>query len=86
MPTIWIPGRLPSLNELLEYAGKKARGKPLRRLVPGKGLVRTKWTKYSEEKQKWEAYIAAVANATGFDVDPGCWCFTYLFLEPNRTR
>jgi hypothetical protein len=34
-------------------------------------------------KREWEGCIAMLARTRGFSVLPGCWDFTYLFVEPN---
>lgn len=81
---LWIPWRLPKLNELLDQRGRVFRkkagaarasqaAKPVSKVANG----------YSVLKKQWEATIALLASSRGFSVLPGCWDFSYLFLEPN---
>lgn len=46
---LWIPGRLPGLNELLSGQSSASRG----------------WSAYNSQKQAWAASIAALADSSG---------------------
>ena len=70
MQTLWVPGRLPGLNDIIE-GGRGA----------GKGTGRA----WQHEKRNWEHKIGLLAHVQGlkrFDAA----CFTYLFVEPNKRR
>jgi len=81
---LWIPWRLPKLNELLDARirvftpkGGKSRGGATRKHVASLPNA------YTVMKREWEGCIAMLARTRGFSVLPGCWDFTYLFVEPN---
>lgn len=81
---LWIPWRLPKLNELLDARirvytpkGGKSRGGATRKHVASLPNA------YTVMKREWEGCIATLARTRGFSVLPGCWDFTYLFVEPN---
>lgn len=84
MPSLWIPARLPGLNEIIALASRYGR-KPTAR-KSGSQLRRARWSAYNDAKVEWESFIATIVRVNGFDVPPGCWRYTYVFVEPNRKR
>jgi len=71
MPTLWVPYELPSLNKMMEYA--KCR-------TGGRNVV------YNKHKRAHEQMIGLLARSRGFDVPPGAWDYTYLFVEADARR
>lgn len=69
---LWIPGRLPGLNDIIEARRSRWKG------GPGDG--------YNTMKKRWSRLIARIAASAGVldTIDRGH--FTYLFVEPNRKR
>lgn len=81
---LWIPWRLPKLNELLDARirvytpkGGKSRGGATRKHMASLPNA------YTVMKREWEGIIWTHARNRGFCVAPGCWDFTYLFVEPD---
>ena len=70
---LWVPGPLPSLNQLLdERARSFRRGAKL-------------WNGYSDLKRVWEERILVQARVQGFrPLRSGDFCYT--FCEPDRRR
>lgn len=80
----WIPWRLPKLNELLDQRGRVFRKSSGTKRVTRSGKpVSAQANGYSVMKKEWESCIALLARSRGFSVLPGCWDFTYLFVESD---
>ena len=75
MSLLWIPGRLPGLNELIEA-----------RMQRGKGLSTKgkRWSQYSDIKRQCEERIALCARSQRFA--PNGKHFNYLFVEGSQRR
>ncbi len=72
---LWIPGKLPSLNELLDARASFGRlgGHPKR------------WNEYTAVKRGWEHHIAWLVRAQHIEPVEKAY-FTYVFIEANRRR
>lgn len=75
MITLWIPTRMPGLNELFEARMVRSRnaGSP------------KQWNRYSDMKRQWGSNIKLLCFKRRFEFIERS-CFTYLFVEPNRGR
>lgn len=81
---LWIPWRLPRLNEALDqrvrvFRKKSGAARASKSLKPATAMANG----YSVLKKQWERDIWLLARARGFSVLPGCWDFTYLFVESD---
>lgn len=57
---LWVPGRLPGLNELLN----------------GKSQARNGWNAYNQTKQRWTASVILLSRVRGLSaVGPGYWSY-----------
>jgi hypothetical protein len=79
--SIWFPFKFPNFNELIADASKvrqKRRRSPLekKQVVPA----------YAETKRRWTSIVVAWCRQKGYAVLPGCWEFTYLFVEENMRK
>lgn len=70
MQTLWVPGRLPGLNDIIEGS----RG-------AGKGTGR----QWQHDKRNWEHKIGLLAHVQKIRVTEPSY-FTYVFVEPNKRR
>ena len=75
MQTLWIPGPLPGLNEIIAACN----------LSTGQSGYGRRWNAWNEMKQKWTWDIRIQANAAGNKAFLGTY-FTFMFAEPNRRR
>lgn len=75
MVSLWLPVRLPGMNEILDA-----------RMSRGKGASSARqWNGYSTLKREWASKIKVLAFHRRFAfVERGY--FTYLFVEPNQRR
>lgn len=75
MVALWIPVRLPGLNELMDA-----------RMITGRGSKHPKqWNKYSDMKRAWASRIKLLCYHRRFEfIARGH--FTYLFVEPATNR
>lgn len=77
MATLWIPGQLPGLQQLLDANTVRSK----------RGKNGKHWTKYSAIKKSFGAKVALCARAIGFPPVPDTGAiFTYEFIEPDRRR
>lgn len=67
---LWIPGRLPGLNEIILASSKRS----------------GKYSPYAKLKEQWGGTIALLAHAQNFPRLVGRHDFYYEFLEPNMRR
>jgi hypothetical protein len=73
MQSLWIPHKLPGLNELLDAKAVMS------------SSSKRRWSAYNSLKKQWAANLTLLARSQGFQrVDSGY--FTYLFIEPNQKR
>lgn len=82
---LWLPWRLPHINELIEGRGVVYKA----RYGKGKKPVKNRMAQsnaYHAMKKQWCESIGLTARARGFVVHPGCWAFTFLFVEQNVRR
>ena len=70
---IWIPGPVPSLNELLAARGT---------VVKGRGRY---FDRYNSIKQQWKERVAMMARSQRLQPVDAAW-FTYIFFEPHKRR
>jgi hypothetical protein len=70
--TLWIPRTLSNLNDLIRQRGIRF----------GKNGA----SAYSASKAKLEETVGVLALARGFRVQPGCWAFSFLYVESDRRR
>jgi hypothetical protein len=76
MQRLWVPGRFPGMNEILEARMQSS----------SKGNTKGKrWNAYSDMKQQWGHLVSLLAGAQRFTpVQSGF--FTFLVREPNEKR
>jgi hypothetical protein len=81
----WIPGKIPSFNELVDWKsiGKKPTSGII--LMRGKKKGSYQFNRYNEVKQNWKAKTCSEVIDQGFQVVNKCH-FNYLFVEKNRRR
>ncbi len=70
---LWIPGKLPGLNEVIDAAHK----------VYGYGKARS--SEYRKMKRAWGERVQVYARQQGFRPVESA-CFVYLCVETARTR
>lgn len=80
---LWIPWRLPKLNQLLDARGSIYTPKGKKSTSGKTKHIRALPNGYSVMKKHWTSLLAMHMRTRGFSVLPGCWDFTYLFVEPN---
>lgn len=81
---IWIPGKIPSLNELIGSRGSVNR-KPTGIINRGKKRNTFQFNKYNEMKQDWTQKICNVINAGKYMIVENCY-FSYLIVEKTKKR
>lgn len=83
--TFWIPGKIPSFNELVDWKsiGKKPTSGII--LMRGKKRGSYQFNKYNEVKQNWKSKTCSEVIEQGFQVVVSSY-FTYLFVEKTRKR
>lgn len=75
--SVFIPGPLPGLNEILDA---QARGRRV--------YVKNRWvrmSRYAAMKKKWGGTVALLAQTAGWVFMEEDY-FAYMFVEPNRRR
>lgn len=77
--SIWFPFKFPHLNQIILDASTV-------HVWKGRTGKRMQKSRYTEVKARWTSMIRAWAKQRGFEVLPGCWHFTYLFVEENAKR
>jgi hypothetical protein len=79
----WIPGKIPSFNELVDWKsiGKKPTSGII--LMRGKKRGSYQFNRYNEVKQNWKAKTCSEVIEQGFQVVLSSY-FTYLFVEKTR--
>ena len=70
MQRLWIPGKAPSLNELLRW----------------KNTQKGRFNLYAKIKRSWGKEVAALAKIQGVVPIDTPASFSYTFVEPNRKR
>lgn len=83
--TFWIPGKIPSFNELVDWKsiGKKPTSGII--LMRGKKKGSYQFNLYNEVKQNWKVKTCSEVIEQGFQVVVSSY-FTYLFVEKTRNR
>jgi hypothetical protein len=83
--SFWIPGKIPSFNELVDWKsiGKKPTSGII--LMRGKKKGSYQFNRYNEVKQNWKAKTCSEVIEQGFQVVLSSY-FTYLFVEKTRKR
>lgn len=76
---LWIPGPMPSLNDIIEdnrrvFRARRKDGKPVLKTV------------YSKTKTAWQDAIATQAQAQGFQKIMEPSSYTFILYERNRRR
>lgn len=74
MQTLWIPGPLPGMNDVIKTCKIADFGKHGKR-----------WNAYNELKGRWSREIELIARATGMRSLIGGY-FTFMFAEANKRR
>jgi hypothetical protein len=76
---------MPDLNELIRQRGVRFRSGKRTRATPAQ--VQTYDPNgYQALKKRWMECVGTLARARGFSVPPGCWAFTYLFVDATKRR
>ena len=73
---LWVPGPLPSLNELVEarsHFGKRV------------GAGKRRWNEYSDLKRKFGERVVLCARSQHLQPVESAY-FTYIFFEPHKRR
>lgn len=86
--TFWIPGKVPSLNDLNAFRAIQGppRSSMILRRSPGKKKKNTyTFNKYNDEKQKWSRLVEKVVKKKGFQKVESCH-YSYLVVEKKRNR
>lgn len=95
---LWLPWLLPDFNTLINKRGerytrkagssRRSRGDFVYRDTLAQANAREPGDQngYAVMKKKWEEAIGLLARTRGFVVHPGCWAFSYLFVEPTIRR
>jgi hypothetical protein len=84
----WIPGKPPSLNDLIAFRAIQGppRSSMILRRSPGKKKKNTyTFNKYNDEKQKWSKIVYDTVKKTGFRFTESCY-YNYLVVEKTRER
>jgi hypothetical protein len=69
MGTLWIPGRMMGLNDIIEQSAGASKG----------------WSAYNASKQKWAGNIALLANAKGVQaIPPGYFTYLFCEPNQRR--
>lgn len=74
MQTLWIPGPLPGMNDVIKTSN-----------IADFGRHGKRWNAYNELKQRWSREIELYAHQAGFRSLVGCY-FTFMFAESNKRR
>lgn len=72
--TLYLPGPLPTLNDILRKKGNMGRGKGKR------------WNSYADLKRSWGEIIGNLAKAQNFGGVPVPAAFTFIHYEPHMNR
>lgn len=83
--TFWIPGKVPSLNQLMDFKAVTKRSTPGIIMRRGKSAGTYKFNKYNEVKKQWAETVRLAVIQQGFKDVVSCY-FTYLFVEENKKR
>ena len=75
MVTLWLPVRMPGMNELLDKRMARSRA----------AKTSVQWNGYSDLKRQWASKIKVLAFHRRFAFVARGF-FTYLFIEPNKRR
>jgi hypothetical protein len=80
----WVPGKIPSLNELI-YSKSSTSRKPQGIITIGKKKNTFVFNKYNQMKQEWTLKISTVVNRSKFNIVSSCY-FSYLIIEKTKKR
>ena len=83
--TFFFPGKVPSLNELLNAKAGMAPMKKSWLVHKGKNPGTFKFNKYNEIKSDWKAKVVKIVKEAGFTPVESCY-FAYLVVEKTRKR
>lgn len=84
--TFFIPGKVPSLNDLNAFrAIQGAKQTSIIRFKKKKKASSYQYNMYNEVKQKWSAAVVSVVNKKPFNVVESCY-YSYLMIENTKKR
>lgn len=81
----WIPGKVPSMNELVNFKASMSPMKNTWLVHKGKQVGTFRYNQYNKVKQDWKQKVVKVAKETGFAPVKACY-FAYLVVEKTRKR
>jgi hypothetical protein len=81
----WFPGKVPSMNELLDGKANARQMKKTWLVHKGKKPGQFKFNKYNQIKQDWTQKVVNVVKSTGFCPTEASY-FCYLVVEKTRKR
>lgn len=83
--TFWFPGKVFSLNELIDFKASVSPMKKTWLVHKGKQPGTFRFNQYNKVKQDWKQKVVNVVRETGFVPVESCH-FSYLVVEQTRKR
>lgn len=81
----WFPGKVPSMNELVDFKGSQSPMKKTWLVHAGNKPGTYRFNKYNQVKQEWKQKVVTTVKQVGFNSVEACY-FTYLVVEKTRKR
>jgi len=81
----WFPGKVPSMNELIDFKSTCSPMKKTWLVRKGDKPGTNRYNKYNSVKQDWKAKVVKVVKEVGHTTVTACY-FAYMVVEKTRKR